>query len=294
MPCYAPLQGWKSRSRNEGGKRSITFKMAEGYLDMPVEVPCGRCVGCKIVRARQWALRCVHEASLYDRNCFLTLTYEKAPPTLVKPDLQLFFRRMRKTLHKRGLEFRYFGVGEYGAQFERPHYHALIFGYNFEDRKYFKGPLKAATYVSKELDDLWGMGFATIGDLNSASAQYVAQYCVKKLTGPIAKEYYGARKPEFAIMSRRPGIGRGWIDEFGTSVFPRDFVVVEGGARVAVPRFYLEAQKEDLQKKLKYARMQRMKDDPDARGSRRIAKAAVAQARLERAGRPYENEDDRI
>jgi len=110
----------------------------------------------------------------------------------------------------------------------------------------------------------------------------------------MAKDWYGERTPEFAIMSRRPGIGRGWIDQFATSVFPRDFVVTKNGARVAVPRYYLEAQKEALRKKVKANRLERMKDDPDARGSRAIAKARCAEDRINRAQRSFENEEHRI
>lgn len=294
MPCYSPLQGWRSRTREASGKRGITFDMRAGYIDQPLEVPCGQCIGCKIVRARQWALRCTHEASLYDANCFLTLTYERAPPTLVKQDLQDFFRRMRDSLRNRGLTFRYFGVGEYGALFDRAHYHALIFGYDFPDKKWWSGPPEQPEYTSEELSKLWPDGWATLGDLTTKSANYVSKYCVKKLSGPMAKEYYGEKRPEFAIMSRRPGIGKGWIDKYKKDIFPRDFVVVEGGSKVAVPRFYLEAQEEPLRKKVKRARLERMKDDPDARGSRAVAKAICAQARIDRATRRYENEVDRI
>jgi len=296
MPCYAPLQGWRSQAREASGKRGITFTMREGYIDQPVDVPCGQCIGCKIVRARQWALRCKHEADLYDDNCFLTLTYEKAPPTLVKRDLQDFFRRLRDSLRNRGLTFRYFGVGEYGEKFDRPHYHALIFGYDFKDKKRWSGSVETqdVQYISDELSALWKDGFATIGDLTTKSANYVSKYCVKKLSGPMAKEYYGEKRPEFAIMSRRPGIGKGWIDKYCKDVFPRDFVVVEGGAKVAVPRFYLEAQDEGLRKRMKRARLERMKDHPDARGGRAVALAACAQARYDRAIRRYDNEVDRI
>lgn len=290
MPCYAPLQGWRSRERNASGKRGITFDMRSGYIDQPLEVPCGQCIGCKIGRARQWALRCQHEASLYETNCFLTLTYrEPAPPTLVKKDLQNFLRRMQDSLQNRGLKFRYFGVGEYGDKLQRPHYHVLIFGYDFEDKKYFKGPPTAPVYTSEALQALWTDGYATLGNLCQESAQYVSQYCVKKLGGEMAKDWYGERKPEFAIMSRRPGIGRGWIDQFKDSIFPRDFVVVKDGKRVAVPRYYLEAQDEALRKRMKQRRLERMKDSPDARGSRAIARAACAQARFDRAKRSVEN-----
>lgn len=76
MPCFRPLKGYKSRVRNrDTGKRSIVFNPREGFHDLPVTLPCGQCIGCRLERSRQWAIRCAHEASLYEENCFITLTY---------------------------------------------------------------------------------------------------------------------------------------------------------------------------------------------------------------------------
>lgn len=76
MPCYYPLEGYRARRLNESGKRSITFDRDAGYSDMPIKVPCGQCIGCRLERSRQWAIRCVHEAQQYNDNCFITLTYD--------------------------------------------------------------------------------------------------------------------------------------------------------------------------------------------------------------------------
>lgn len=236
-------------------------------------------------------MRCVHEASLYENNCFLTLTYEKAPPELVKEDLQAFFKRLRERLRNRGLTFRYFGVGEYGKKFSRPHYHALLFGYDFEDKERWGGSPRASIYRSKTLEEVWTEGHSSIGDMNSSTAQYVSKYCTKALRGPLADDHYQGRAREFAIMSRRPGIGKGWIDQYTSSIFPRDFVVVEGGAKVAVPKFYLDQMPEKLQKKVKAARIERNKDNPDARGVRAVAKAICAEEAIKRATRSYEDEN---
>ena len=69
MPCYSPLKGF--RNLESGG---IVFKRSS-IAGEAMEVACGQCLGCRLDRSRMWAIRIVHEASLHDDNCFLTLTY---------------------------------------------------------------------------------------------------------------------------------------------------------------------------------------------------------------------------
>ena len=77
MACYSPIKGWRSKDVNpDTGKRSIVFNPKHAFQDMPVEVPCGQCIGCRLERSRQWAMRCVHEAQLHRDNSFITLTYD--------------------------------------------------------------------------------------------------------------------------------------------------------------------------------------------------------------------------
>ena len=100
MPCFHPLRGYRSNSPNENGKYPVVFNYKAGFSDQPFSLPCGQCIGCRIERSRQWAIRCVHEASLYERNCFITLTYDdsKLPAghSLLVEDTQLFWKRLRK------------------------------------------------------------------------------------------------------------------------------------------------------------------------------------------------------
>lgn len=286
MPCFAPLAGWRSRERNASGKRGITFKFRDGFADMPVEVPCGQCIGCRIGRARAWAMRCMHEATLHERNCFLTLTYRENPGTLRLSDLQKFMKRLRKEVKE---PLRYFAVGEYGERLGRPHYHLLLFGYDFEDKYYWCGSGLSRQYRSDLLERIWTLGNSTVGSVTSASAQYVSQYCVKVVTGQKASDHYKGRAPEFAVMSRRPGIGKGWIDQYEKAVFPRDFVVVPGGRKVPVPRYYLDLQDEAVKRQMKASRQARNEDNPDNRGWRVIARAHCAQERFNSKKRGYEN-----
>lgn len=248
MPCFRPLHGHKSADLTINGKRRITFG-AGGFRDLPVTVPCGQCIGCRLERSRQWALRCVHEMQLHQTSSFITLTYddEHLPEgnTLVKRDFQLFMKRLRKHANTK---IRFFHCGEYGETTLRPHYHAILFGFNFDDRrKHSEGARGAPLFVSDTLTKLWGLGHCTIGEANFETAAYTARYILKKVTGEKADEHYKSydpktgeifqRLPEYVTMSRNPGIARGWFDRFQSDVYPSDFLVLRG-KRMLPPRFY--------------------------------------------------------
>ena len=189
MPCYRPLTGYRARDVAASGRRPIVFNVADGYADMEVKLPCGQCIGCKLEHSRQWAMRCVHEASLYDANSYITLTYDDdSLPRHRSVDVyiaQLFLKRFRKRYGKA----RYFLAGEYGDKFERPHYHAILFDHKFEDQKFFKMHNGNKLYRSASLEDLWKGGYSTIGGVTFESAAYVARYCVKKVTGEKTAEH---------------------------------------------------------------------------------------------------------
>lgn len=234
MTCVRPIKAY----RKPGG--GIAFDSRAGYSDRKLEVSCGQCIQCRLKRSREWALRCMHEASLHARNSFVTLTYcpQKLPEdgSLHVEHWQKFAKRLRKKVGK----FRYFHCGEYGEDNGRPHYHAIIFGVDFDfDRVAYRCVKSHRLYTSATLDEAWGKGFCTIGAVSFESAAYVARYAMKKITGNKASEHYGNRRPEYCTMSRRPGIGAGWFDKFRDDVFPAD-EVVHDGRRFRVPRFYDE------------------------------------------------------
>lgn len=255
MPCYKPLKGWKSKDVSRNGKHVLTFNRARAYVDLPMEVPCGQCIGCRLERSRQWAVRCVHEAQLHESNCFLTLTYDDAHlpygGTLIKKHFQDFMKRLRKRVG----QVRFFHCGEYGDISRRPHYHALIFGFDFPDKVlYSRNGQGHNIYESPLLSELWGLGRCTIGALTFESAAYTARYVMKKVTGQLAEDHYEVvvpstgevvqLLPEYITMSLKPGIGSGWYDRFSRDVFPDDFVVVRGIPQGA-PRFYLRRLEKD-------------------------------------------------
>lgn len=242
MTCYHPLKGWRALHPNENGKRPLIFNFNhETCLPFSeTTVPCGQCIGCRLDRSRIWAARCVNEASLHDRNCFITLTY--APEFLPKDgslnveDIQGFFKRLRRRIEPQPL--RYFQCGEYGELLSRPHHHAILFGYDFHDKKLFQVRDGVRLYVSKMLSDLWPFGYSTIGDVTFESCAYVARYVTKKITGELAEEHYQGLKPEYITMSRRPGIGREWLEKYLSDVYSEDALIIRDGIKMKPPRYY--------------------------------------------------------
>ena len=263
MACYYPSDGWISANANENGRFPITFDRKEAQQDAPIKVPCGRCIGCRLARSQQWGMRCHHEAQLHDENSFITLTYDdKNIPenaSLSPYDWNRFMRKLRKELAPKKIRF-YMG-GEYGTKalpgwqtlpgqktLGRPHYHAIIFGHQWDDLEIYAEKNGNIQYTSKKLEKTWGKGFVTIGQANYQSACYVARYCVKKIGGEMAEDHYtrinpvtGEKvtlEPEFARMSNRPGIGKDWFLRYWRD-FAKGYVTMNG-IKHAVPPYYVD------------------------------------------------------
>jgi len=180
--------------------------------------PCGKCIPCLVNRRRKWVTRLQLEFLAGGaRGAFITLTYDASHlperGTLVPRDLQDFLRELRRQLDNPGpgspllrlfgRRVRYYAVGEYGDRYERPHYHVCLFGLDF-----------LTSHEKKALERIWGKGFVHVGNITAASITYVAGYHFKKLDrerddGKTYTEWLEGREPEFARMSRRPGIGKG-------------------------------------------------------------------------------------
>lgn len=284
MPCYHPVEGYR------GTDGSLSFGR-KGTTGLPMRVPCGRCIGCRLERSRQWAVRMMHEASLYDENCFVTLTYDdKHMPengSLDKTAFPKFMKRLRKT----GAKARYFHCGEYGEQTLRPHYHACLFGFDFRDKIPWSTRGGSPVWRSPELERLWPFGQSEIGSVTFESAAYVARYVTKKITGQAAEEHYERLnpltgeliqvEPEFATMSRRPGIGAGWLDKFQGDVYPWDEVIVRGRP-TKPPRYYdvrFGSKDESGLEKIKRARSLRRVREDESPG-RLASRELCAKARL--------------
>lgn len=283
MPCYYPLHGYRAKHKETSGKRRIVFNPRDGIIDQEVSVPCGQCIGCKLERSKQWAIRCVHEASLYEQNCFITLTYapEHLPEnaSLVKKDYQNFMKRLRRKLGK----VRYYMCGEYGEQcgkcgnnkgwhednphqctwlprIGRPHFHACLFGHDFQDKELIGTPNGIPLYKSEILKNIWQKGHVAVGSVTFESAAYIARYVTKKINGPKENEvcpttglkHYERQtetgeivkvEKEYTNMSRNPGIGKDWFMYYHNDVFEHDSVIIRG-KEIKPPRYYTELYKD--------------------------------------------------
>lgn len=252
MACYHPRRVFFPP---DGGRPHFRDDMT-GAPDQELwtvgYVPCRRCIGCRGGRSREWSIRLTHEAQLHRQKCFVTLTYDRdhvpRDGSVSKRDLQLFMKRVRKEL---GDGIRFFGVGEYGGTTMRPHYHVCLYGTAFLGDRTDAGKSHTGhrMYASRQLEDLWGMGLCTVQDLTVETASYCAQYSMKKIgaraqllvTKADGTQVTVRLKPEFLLMSRNPGIGRGWFERFSGDVYSNlddSKVVLPGGQVVAPPSFY--------------------------------------------------------
>lgn len=259
MSCFRGLKAYKWKHKfTEKGKALITFSMPDLYKpETQVEriiLPCGQCIGCKLERSRQWAMRCVNEASMYEENCFVTLTYNDfylpSNESLQMRDFQLFMKRLRKRESDR--KIRFFSCGEYGDKFQRPHYHACIFNFDFKDKILWRERRGVKLYLSESLNKLWSdrkypIGYCVLGAVDFESAAYTARYCLKKITGKKAAAHYRGRSPEYTTMSRGGrgsngenlgGIGKGFYEMAKKYMYAADLLMIKKGVECKPAKYY--------------------------------------------------------
>lgn len=286
MPCYSPLSAYRL------GCGSISFSERGGSAE-PLQLPCGKCLGCQLERARQWAVRCTHEAQLHLQNCFVTLTYsdENLPQdnSLNHEHFQKFMKRLRKKFPNQTIRF--LMCGEYGDNTKRPHYHACLFGVDFDDKKPYSKSKGNLIYESQLLETLWGHGFCTVAPFSPKTAGYTARYAIKAAANGVVKSHnslldvatgeYVPVKPPYLKCSLRPGIGALWFDKFETDVTNSDHVVINGTPQLP-PRYYDKLLKRKNPLLLDDAKIKREHDAypkrPDNVPSRLAVKLAVKKA----------------
>lgn len=194
--------------------------------------PCGKCVACRSSRINDWAVRMTMENATYNQKAiFVTLTYadEFLPTdrTLDKPELVKFCKRLRYHLtHSfRGImdimeqkSISFFGCGEYGSQYGRPHYHLIIFGLPFVPQ------------LRSLITTCWKYGFVKIENIDGRHFHYVAKYSVKTLNRAVNGIH------EFTIMSRRKAIGKRYLMEHKDEILDNQCKFKLFGREVYLPK----------------------------------------------------------
>lgn len=260
MSCYHPKRMLVLSDRNTG---ELVYKFIGDAVDtaasarlLPapgcgrydvvdvLNIPCRKCIGCRLDYSRDWANRMLLEFQNTKRAVFITLTYNDSHlptsecgfPTLCKRDVQLWMKRLRKLFS--GTQIRYFLAGEYGDQTHRPHYHAILFGLSIDDLIPLKirntNELGQSAYECSVLNDTWSLGFSSAAPTSYQTFSYVSRYCLKKQRlADYTRDDLQLFEPEFSLMSRKPGLGGYYVtndyldgvnctvsDSNSTKVFP--------------------------------------------------------------------------
>lgn len=293
IPCYHPLLAI-DYGLNDEGKHVLDFirrpnprlleildmhkkfpvysNLLDRYIDVSrdqiMQLPCGQCIGCKLSKSREWAIRCLMEFKYHESAYFITLTYDNEHLPLVNEvgwpdpatgellpfstvsvrDFQLFMKRLRK---KSESKLRFFGCGEYGSQTMRAHYHIIVFGLQLDDLVFEQmnsakvSGVFSKLYSSKFVESCWTdkhgnlKGRVRIGDVTFESCAYVARYTTKKKDKEFLKEL-GAH-PEFILMSRKPGIARQYFEDHKGEIYDFDEIFLSAGGKAfeaKPPRYF--------------------------------------------------------
>lgn len=300
MACYRPVTVWKPL---DGGP--IFWREMKNCRE--IEIPCGHCIGCRIKKREDWAIRIYCESKMHKNNAFVTLTYDDEH---LPSDGGLNYRHIQLLHYKMRQEygpFRFFVAGEYGDATKRPHYHAIYFGLDFPDRaKCNSLHSKHDLYRSSLLEELWGRGSTTIGEVTYESARYCAVYTTKRIGGELADAAYTRVDsageihkvtPEFARMSLKPGLGEPFLKKYHPEIYNsgHDGVFV-GNRKISVPKYFdgvFERLDPDLLEKVKFDRQKEAeKYSEDNTRERRAVKEACRHAKSkfdkERKGNSYD------
>lgn len=289
----------------------IPKTLKNDYIKEFQPIPCGCCLSCRLTRAAEMADRCMLEMKNHDKACFITLTYDDEhiirtryvnketgetgiSETLFKKHYQDFIKRLRK--HYPDNNIRYVLCGEYGDTTFRPHYHAIIFGYEPADKQYYSINKRGQIlYNSMELQKLWNKGFVVVGDVTKDSANYVCRYVTKKLYSDLGQELYQdkGRIPPFIVSSKRPAIGKTWYENNKEWCFDHQisYSTPDGGHSFQAPRYFKKLREKDLSlyKNLKYNKIEDLKnhvgylEEVDYKNRSNASKESVSQIKERRS-----------
>ncbi len=292
MTCYEPKYAvYNKMQAKKTGKKQIIFlphpkterdkeirkKLYPELNYKHIYIPCGKCIGCKSDNAKMWSIRAYKELTLHELNCFITLTYDDNSPLCREDPLciwnlrykhfQLFMKRLRKKF--KGLKFSFLMSGEYGSENGRAHFHCILFGLDFPDKKLqyiSKGFNHYSSYILQKLwsttDDnknFYPIGFVDLTEVDYDCCSYVSQYVLKKAvdyedvstisfsddTKIPVKTFLQVneeeRVPPFIRMSTKPAIGLEWFKQNQKVVLNEQIYYKKNEDTVLkakVPRYY--------------------------------------------------------
>lgn len=225
-----------------------------------VYAPCGKCEACQENRINEFQLRVSHELESYNYEaCFITLTVNDENMESIFPNrelthrpFQLFMKRLRKELDKQGKKITYLMCGEYGSKYNRPHYHAVIFGWNpdLSDLRLVERKQHYTISSSKLIEKCWPYGFNTVGTANIHSGSYLAKYVIKQTkdwndylydidvdTGEVCN--YKRPYLVYPRSKQNGGLGYRWYRKNAEEIFEQGYIQ---GSRIeikqTIPRYY--------------------------------------------------------
>lgn len=299
MTCYNPIPACYSKSAYaRTGKKDIHLVVHENYdennkvikddkwklneasfphaLYEYIFLPCRKCVGCRSDNSKMWSLRAYNEMKMHDKNCFITLTYSNDSELVKKEPLCIaslrykHFQNFMKRLRKRtGQKIGYLVCGEYGLKDGRAHWHAILFGFDFDDKELVYVKKGYNHYYSQLLQECWSVydkksdsynpiGFVDLANCDYDCCSYVSQYVLKKLpvnqAGVTVSHYVadtGELKdiplegvcPPMVRSSKNPAIGLNWYKQYGHNACEKGFIPIvtnEGKKvqKVRTPQYY--------------------------------------------------------
>lgn len=210
-----------------------------------ISVPCGMCSECVRSRALNWSFRLVNEAKYHSNNYCITFTYDDdnlpLNGSLVKDEISRFNKKLKMYLKRNGYDstFRFFGCGEYGDKYKRPHYHVIYFGLPLFDLVFTCVKNGVIYFDSPFIRHVWNKGHISISEFSERAATYVSSYVNKK----IGKLHIDDNTiPPFTIMSRNPGIGSQVLADkkFLDKIDSKDYKFFENGFAFNLSRYYID------------------------------------------------------
>jgi len=160
---------------------------------------------------------------------FWTWTYSDehlpADGSLKSEQYTLAIKRLRERLRRSKRPMAYFGAGEYGERYGRPHYHTIILGVSRDE--------------SELMREVWPYGYVDSGTVTYESIRYVVDYIGKV----DANGWQDERERPFRRMSK--GLGKRWIeDESNLRRLLIDPTIRYRGKEFCLPRYFIKKMKD--------------------------------------------------